>query len=107
MSRTFDKVRALVQRAQVRISDHGYDEMSNENILARDVLAGVFNGIVIEDYPNYAKGPCVLVLQKDLNQEPIHVVWGIPKDLSSPAVVVTAYRPDPDLWSEDLTRRKA
>jgi hypothetical protein len=49
MSRTFDKVRALVQRAEVRISDHGYDEMSDENILARDVLAGVFNGIVVED----------------------------------------------------------
>jgi hypothetical protein len=66
MSRTFDKVRALVQRAEVRISDHGYDEMSDENILARDVLAGVFNGIVVEDYPSYGKGPCVLVLQKDL-----------------------------------------
>ena len=35
MSRTFDKVRALVQRAEVRISDHGYDEMSDENILPR------------------------------------------------------------------------
>ena len=64
MSTTFDKVRALVQRAEVRISDHGYDEMSDENILARDVLAGVFNGIVIEDYPNYAKGPCVLSCKK-------------------------------------------
>ena len=51
MSRTFDKVRALVQRAEVRISDHGYDEMSGENILV--------------------------------------------------------YRPDPYLWSEDFTRRKA
>jgi hypothetical protein len=49
----------------------------------------------------------VLVLQKDFNQQPIHVVWGIPKDLSSPAVVVTAYRPDPELWSEGYTRRKA
>ena len=64
MSRTFDKVRALVQRAQVRISDHGYDEMSNENILARDVLAGVFNGIVIEDYPNYAKDHVCLSCKK-------------------------------------------
>ena len=80
--------------------------MSDEDILARDVLAGVFGGVVVEDYPIYAKGPCVLVLQKDLNQRPIHVVWGIPKNLSSPAVVVTAYRPDPDLWSEDFTRRK-
>jgi hypothetical protein len=52
MSRTFDKVRALVQRAEVRISDHGYDEMSNEN--AREVLAGVFNAIVIEDDKSFA-----------------------------------------------------
>ena len=103
---TFDKVRALVQRGEVRVSDHGYDEMSDEDILARDVLAGVFDGVVVEDYHMYAKGPCVLVLQKDLDQQPIHVVWGIPKDLSSPAVVVTAYRPNPDLWSEDFTRRK-
>jgi len=106
MSMTFDKVRALVQRGEVRVSDHGYDEMSDEDILVRDVLAGVFDGVVIEDYPMYGKGPCVLVLQKDLHQQPIHVVWGIPKDLSSPAVVVTAYRPNPDLWSEDFTRRK-
>jgi len=106
MSMTFDKVRALVQRGEVRVSDHGYDEMSDEDILARDVLAGVLDGVVVEDYPTYAKGPCVLVLQKDLNQRPIHVVWGIPKNLSSPAAVVTAYRPNPDLWSEDFTRRK-
>ena len=59
---TFDKVRALVQRGEVRVSDHGYDEMSDEDILARDVLAGVLDGVVVEDYPTYAKGPCVLVL---------------------------------------------
>ena len=58
MSVTFEKVRALVQRAEVRISDHGYDEMSDENILAKEVLAGVFEGIVVEDYPSYGKGPC-------------------------------------------------
>ncbi|MGH7830488.1 MAG: DUF4258 domain-containing protein [Candidatus Binatia bacterium] len=88
------------------MSDHGYEEMSDEDILARDVLAGVLDGVVVEDYPTYAKGPCVLVLQRDLGQQPIHVVWGIPKGLSSPAVVVTAYRPNPDLWSEDFMRRK-
>ena len=69
-------------------------------------MSGVFEGIVVEDYPNYGKGPCVLVLERDLSQQPIHVVWGISNDRSSPAVVVTAYRPKPDLWSEDFTRRK-
>ena len=106
MSETFEKVCALVEGGEVKVSDHGYDEMSDEDILAREVLAGVSKGIVVEDYPKYAKGPCVLVLQRGQDQRPIHVVWGIPKGLSSPAVVVTAYRPNPDLWSEDFTRRK-
>jgi hypothetical protein len=106
MNETFDKICALVERGEVKVSDHGYDEMADDGILVRDVLAGVSEGIVVEDYPAYAKGPCVLVLQTDLDRRPIHVVWGIPKGLSSPAVVVTAYRPDPDLWSEDFTRRK-
>ena len=36
----------------------------------------------------------------------IHVVWGIPKGKTEPAVLITAYRPDPDLWENDFLRRK-
>jgi hypothetical protein len=50
--------------------------------------------MMIDDDPDYAKGPCFLVLQEDAQGNPLHVVWGIPKGASSPAVVVTAYRPD-------------
>jgi len=68
MSVTFDRICALVERREVEVSDHGYEEMSDEGILARDVLAGVRQGVVVEDYPTYPKGPCVLVLQMDLNR---------------------------------------
>lgn len=96
----------LVAKRDIRISDHGYDELAQDGMLAREVTAGVLGALVLEDYPDFPKGPCVLVLQKDHEGNPIHVVWGIPKGHSSPAVMITAYRPDPKLWSDDFTVRR-
>jgi len=48
----------------------------------------------------------VLVLQFDCDDRPVHAVWGIPKELPSPAVLVTAYRPDPKRWNDDFTERR-
>ena len=107
MSPIFQAVLALVARQEVVVSDHGYDELAADNIPIHDLLTGVQDATVIEEYPTYHKGPCVLVLQKDQQGQPLHVVWGIPQHAVSPAVVVTAYRPDPARWTDDFMRRKA
>lgn len=90
----------------MRISEHGYDELSEDGLLAREIVEGIGDAIIVEAYPNYLKGPCVLVLQRDQKNQPVHVVWGIPKGHTHPAVLVTAYKPDPELWQEDFLRRR-
>ena len=106
MSATVEAVKKLVAAGQVRISEHGYDEIAVDRIYVRDILAGVDKAIVVEDYPTFPKGPAALVLQSDRDTRPIHVVWGIPKGFTSPAVVVTAYRPNPDRWDSTFTKRR-
>jgi hypothetical protein len=106
-SEIFDRILELVARGEILISDHGYDELAADGILVKDVLAGVSNGKVIEEYPTYYKGPCVLVFERDQEGKPLHVVWGIPGQAASPAVIVTAYRPDSTRWTSDFLRRKS
>ncbi len=106
MSEFFERVRDLIRAGDVRISEHGYDELAEDGLSAREVLGGVQEALVVEEYLNYPKGPCVLVLQKDRTGGPIHVVWGIPKGYEKPVVLVTAYRPDPMLWDETFKGRR-
>lgn len=106
MSDMFAAIQTLVRNGEIRISEHGYDEMVEYGLHAWEVLAGIGGAVIVEDYPTYPKGPCVLVLRQDRTGLPIHVVWGIPGGKMSPAVLVTAYRPDPPRWTADFMRRR-
>jgi hypothetical protein len=79
--------------------------LDEQDIYPPDVLAGIGSAIVVEDYPHHGRGPCVLVLQREGDGTPIHCLWGISKSTDGPAVLITAYRPDPSQWSRDLTQR--
>lgn len=94
-----------MRAGDVRISEHGYDELADDGLTAREVLGGVLRAAIVDEYPEYPKGPCILLLQQDRTGSPIHVVWGIPKGYDKPVVLVTAYRPDPGRWDETFMRR--
>ncbi len=106
MSVTWRNILGLLQHGRILVSEHGNDELAADGITVREIMAGALDAVVVEDYPDYPKGPCVLTLQRDRTGQPIHVVWGIPLGAISPAVLVTAYRPDPERWKDGFRRRK-
>lgn len=105
MSELFRKILQLAADGRLRIAEHGYDELADDGLSAREVVSGLARGQAVEDYPDYPKGPCVLVLVQDRAGEPVHTLWGIPKGHTSPAVLITAYRPDPNRWDASFLKR--
>jgi hypothetical protein len=106
MSETLRRVQMLVPRGEYHVSRHGFRELAADDIVAEDVLVGVDQAAVVEDYPDSRKEPSVLVLQQDRDGRPVHVMWGVPRIGGTPAILVTAYRPAPELWSADFLKRK-
>jgi hypothetical protein len=106
LNRILALVQELLRKGEYRISRHGYRELAADDILLDEVLVGIESAVVVEDYPDSRKEPSVLVLQRDRSGLPVHVMWGVPKIDGTPAVLVTAYRPTPDLWSPDSMKRK-
>lgn len=95
----------LVAHGLVRISEHGYEELAADQIRVADILTGLNDALIVEEYPNFPKGKCILLLQYDAAGKPVHVLWGIPKGHDQPAVLVTAYRPDPTRWDPTFMYR--
>ncbi|MEQ1934122.1 MAG: DUF4258 domain-containing protein [Fimbriimonadaceae bacterium] len=107
MSETLRRVQTLVLAGDVHISEHGFEELLKDGIAIQDVVAGIDTAVEVEDYPERHRGPSVLALQYDVRGRPVHVVWALPAGERRPAIIVTAYRPDPRLWDNDFIRRSS
>ena len=57
MSELLDKIRKLVEIGEVRISEHGYDELSEDRIRVRDAIGGLREAVLVEEYSASGRGP--------------------------------------------------
>ena len=105
MSETLRRIQTLVLVGDLHVSEHGFAELRKDDILIDDAVAGIATAVAVEDYPDRRRGPSVLALQYDTHGRPIHVVWALPANARRPAVIVTAYRPNPTIWDSDFKRR--
>jgi hypothetical protein len=71
-------------------------------ITTTDIRSVIFDGEIIEDYPEDARGHSCLMLGFDEETRAIHLVCS-PRD--EYLAIITAYLPDEDEWSEDFRQR--
>lgn len=100
-----DTLKKYYKDDKVIISDHASIRFRQRSIKAKDIRCAVNNGEIIEQYPDDFPFPSCLVLGKSITGDHIHIVMS---DEGSMSRIITAYKPDPDKWSDDFkTRREA
>jgi hypothetical protein len=84
---------------------HALNQMNTVErmISTSEVREVIFDGSVIEDYPDDIRGHSCLILGKGYNKRPIHVVCA-PKP--GYLAIITAYIPNPQKWESDWKTRK-
>lgn len=106
MSDLLAKVQQLIGDGRLRVSAHGFEELESDGISLSELLDASPNGKWVEEYQDYHKGPCVLVLVYLADGSAVHALWGIAKSSPDEVTLITAYRPDPKRWTSDFRRRK-
>src|SRR3990172_11664587 len=91
---------------RVRITDHADEEAAADRLTLDEIYFAALSGEIIEDYPTDKPYPSCLIYGRTSIGEPVHSVWAYNADTRW-AVLVTVYRPDPNLWINGRERRKS
>jgi hypothetical protein len=82
---------------------HAVQRMFERNISAKKIHQVLVTGETVEDYSDDMASPSRLILGWE-GKRPIHVVVS---ENGNESVVITAYSPEPELWTKDFKRRRA
>ncbi len=93
-----------VDKNRVNVTNHARDEAKNDSLTLDEILTSTCNGEIIEDYPDDKPFQSCLILGKTSNYDPLHSVWAYDSSTKI-AVLITVYRPDPELWI-NMKKRK-
>ncbi len=101
-----EQIRTCISSKKYRLTLHAEIEREADKIFISEIEDAFSseNCSIIEDYPEDKRGHSCLVLgfTKE-GHKPIHMVCAIHEDIS---VIITVYRPDPDLWIDWKIRRE-
>ncbi|WP_290649739.1 DUF4258 domain-containing protein [Aquisalimonas sp.] len=88
----------------VSFSGHALRRMFERGLNQQPILDTIAGGEVIAEYPDDQPYPSC-VMRGFVEGQPVHVVVAREPERHA-CFVVTAYRPDPGIWSDDFKTRR-
>jgi hypothetical protein len=96
------EIREKVAADLFEFSKHAVDQSIIRRIDVAELREAIFNGHIIEDYPDDKYGPSCLIFGETTAGRAIHVQCSYP---SRPLVkIITLYEPDPARWIDFKVR---
>jgi len=108
MADEFENTLKVVREAaakRILFLPHAMSQMNapDRMISAKEVRSVIFQGMIIEDYPDDQRGHSCLVLGVGDSKRPIHVVCAPKSDYLA---IITAYLPSRRQWEADWRTRR-
>ena len=98
-----ENLREYYKHDQVFITNHASERFRMRNIKMVDIKSGLYNGEIIEQYPDDFPFPSCLISGMTNDDRHIHIVMS---DEGSSSRIITAYIPAIDKWESDFKTRK-
>ena len=93
-----------IRHNRIRITDHADEEAQADHLAFDEIFFSVFQGEIIEDYPDDRPYPSCLIYGDTFASTAVHSVWAYNQD-NQWGVLITVYRPDPERWINCRVRR--
>ncbi|MDZ7832824.1 MAG: hypothetical protein U5L07_13805 [Desulfobacterales bacterium] len=76
MSDLFNQIYGLIKADEVLISEHGYDELAEDNLSIREIVEGVANGTMLKNIPSTPKDHVFWFCSRT-GQEILSMLYGV------------------------------
>lgn len=93
-----------IRNNRIRITNHADEEAQADKLSFDEIFFSVFQGEIIESYPDDKPYPSCLIYGDTFGNKPVHSVWAYNQE-NRWAVLITVYRPDPERWIAWKERR--
>ena len=99
------KIRDLCKKDKIAFKKHAFTRMLERSIASDDVVNAILNGKIIKKYKQDKPLSSYLILGYAANKKPLHILLAVDNSMEM-LWIITAYKPDRNLWSSDFKRRK-